>query len=84
MSVATSETQKTEERDRARDVHHAIEKAFERQAEDDARRVYVTVDGSTVFLRGSVRSFIEHQDALQAARSVDGVENIRDTIRVIP
>ncbi|HZT97189.1 MAG TPA: BON domain-containing protein [Chloroflexota bacterium] len=68
----------------AQKIRREIGRAFARQAEDDARRVYVTVDGSTVFLKGSVRSFVEHQDALEAAHHARGIVDVHDEIRVVP
>ena len=59
-----------------------IEKAFKRQAELDANNIIIDVTGSTVRLRGSVRSWAERRDAERIAWSAPGVTMVNNEIRV--
>jgi osmotically-inducible protein OsmY len=61
-----------------------IEDALRRSAEVDAGRVSVEVDGTTVILRGTVRSWAEKQDAERAAWSAPGVTTVANMIAVEP
>lgn len=64
------------------DVTSSIEGALKRQAERQAKRVQVAVDGSTVTLRGEVHSWREHTAALGAAWSAPGVRKVVNELRV--
>ncbi|HZO65136.1 MAG TPA: BON domain-containing protein [Kribbellaceae bacterium] len=59
-----------------------IEAALVRSAETDAERITVTVEGGTVQLAGTVRSYAEKKEAEQAAWSAPGVAEVRNNIVV--
>ena len=62
------------------DVKAEIDKAFKRNAEIDAQKVRIEVDGSKVILTGSVHSWAEREAAAQAARSAPGVSWVDDRL----
>lgn len=64
------------------DVKGKIEAALKRNAEIDAKKIAVRASDGKVTLTGTVRSFIERQDAVSAAWSAPGVTNVVDEIRV--
>ena len=59
-----------------------IEKTFRRQAALDAQNIIIDVSGSTVTLRGSVRSWAERRDAERIAWAAPGVTLVKNEIRV--
>jgi len=66
------------------DVLHKIEDALRRNAEVDARRITVTAKEGQVHLYGSVRSWMERDEAEHAAWAAPGVTDVVDHISVIP
>jgi osmotically-inducible protein OsmY len=59
-----------------------IEAALERSAAVDAQRIGVRVDGHTVTLTGTVRSYAERQEAERAAWASPDVYNVDDRIAI--
>jgi osmotically-inducible protein OsmY len=66
------------------EVKKKIEEAFRRNAEVDANRIIVETNGSQVILKGTVRSWIEREEAERVAWSAPGVTNVDDRIIVSP
>ena len=58
--------------------------AFRRNAEVDANRIQVEANGSEVILKGTVRSWIEREEAERVAWSAPGVTKVEDRIVVAP
>lgn len=66
----------------AGDVKHDIKKAMERDAKIDAKGVSVETHNGTVTLSGAVRSWAEHDAALDAAWAAPGVSTVEDDLLV--
>ena len=64
------------------EVKERIEEALKRTAEVDAQKITVEVSGSEVTLRGSVRSWLERQEAERAAWRAPGVTQVNNRITV--
>lgn len=64
------------------DVKAKIEAALKRNAELDAKKINVMATAGTITLSGQVRSWIEREDAVNAAWSAAGVKNVIDEIRI--
>jgi osmotically-inducible protein OsmY len=58
--------------------------AFKRNAEVDAKRIQVEANRSEVILKGSMRSWIEREEAERVAWSAPGVTKVEDRIVVSP
>lgn len=66
----------------AADVKQKIETAIRRNADIDAKSIYVDTTDTTVTLTGKVRSFTEREDAVHAAWSAPGVTRVVDHISI--
>lgn len=66
------------------DVQSKISAALHRSATLDAQRISVTVEGTRVILRGTVRSFAEKEDAENAAWCAPGISKVESFLQVEP
>jgi osmotically-inducible protein OsmY len=66
------------------EIKKKIQDAFRRSAELDANRIVVEANGSEVILKGSVRSWVEREEAERAAWAAPGVTNVEDRVVVTP
>jgi osmotically-inducible protein OsmY len=66
----------------AGDVENAITKAMKRDAKLDAEGIRVESQNGTVQLSGNVRSWAEHDAAVNAAWAAPGVSNVDDRLYV--
>src|SRR4051812_9588035 len=66
------------------EIKRKIQEAFRRNAEVDSNRIIVEADGSVVTLKGTVRSWMEREEAERAAWAAPGVTNVVDQVVVSP
>ncbi len=66
------------------DVKTNIEQALQRNALVDAHGVSVQADGTLVRLSGTVRSWVEKEQADEAAWSAPGVTSVDNQIAIMP
>ena len=66
----------------AGDVQDSIKKAFKRNAALDSDDLYVSTDNGTVTIDGNVRSWAEHDEAIDAAWAAPGVTSVHDNMTV--
>jgi osmotically-inducible protein OsmY len=66
------------------EVKHKIEEAFRRNAEVDAKRITVDLNGHSLVLKGTVRSWAERQEAERVAWSAPGIVKVENQIVVSP
>jgi len=66
----------------AGDVKESIKKAFKRNAALDAGELDVSTENGTVTVSGTVSSWAEHDEAVDAAWSAPGVTSVRDRMTV--
>jgi osmotically-inducible protein OsmY len=66
------------------ELQRKIMEAFKRNAEVDANRITVEANGSEVILKGTVRSWIEREEAERVAWSAPGITKVEDRIVVSP
>jgi osmotically-inducible protein OsmY len=65
------------------ELQQKIENALVRNAETEAQRITIDVDGSKVTLRGTVRSWMEKQEAERIAWSSPGVTSVDNRIQIV-
>jgi osmotically-inducible protein OsmY len=66
------------------DIERKIQDAFRRNAEIDADRITVEMNGSAIILKGTVRSWLERAEAERVAWAAPGVTQVEDRIVVSP
>jgi osmotically-inducible protein OsmY len=66
------------------EVKRKIEEALRRSAEVDANRIQVEAQDGQVVLKGTVRSWVEREEAERAAWAAPGVTKVEDRIVVSP
>ena len=64
------------------DVKESIKKAFKRNAALDAKDLDVSTDNGSVTLKGTVSSWAEHDEAIDAAWAAPGVSSVHDDLTV--
>jgi osmotically-inducible protein OsmY len=64
------------------DIRQRIEKALVRNAEVDAQRITVEIQGNRAILRGAVRSFGEKREAESVALAAPGITSVENHITV--
>ena len=64
------------------DVKDSIRKAFKRNAALDADDLHISTDNGTVTVEGTVSSWAEHDEAIDAAWAAPGVTSVRDDLEV--
>lgn len=66
----------------ASDIKRRIEDALERQADLEARKIRVIVDGDKVRLEGKVKAWFERDLAERAAWGAPGVRSVEDRVTI--
>jgi osmotically-inducible protein OsmY len=66
----------------APDVKDSITKALKRNAGVDGDALAVTTMNGTVTIKGTVRSWAEHDEAIDAAWAAPGVTSVRDDMLI--
>lgn len=66
----------------AGDVEASIKNAFKRNAGLDADDLYISTDNGTVTINGTVSSWAQHDEAIDAAWAAPGVASVYDNMTV--
>ena len=64
------------------DVKESIKKALKRNAALDADDLHISSDNGTVTVKGTVSSWAEHDEAIDAAWAAPGVTSVRDDLDI--
>ena len=67
----------------AGNVKDGIDRAFKRNAKLDAKDLSVETSDHTVTVNGTVRSWAEHDEAIDAAWAAPGVRDVKDRLAVL-
>jgi osmotically-inducible protein OsmY len=67
---------------KADDVQNSITKAFKRNAAFDANDLTITTNNGSVTINGTVHSWAEHDEALDAAWAAPGVTTVYDDMTI--
>jgi len=67
----------------AGDVQESIGKAFKRNAALDAEDLHISTSNGTVTVKGTVGSWAEHDEAMDAAWAAPGVTSVHDDLTVV-
>lgn len=65
------------------EVKMKIERALQRAAEEESKRIQVSVEGDRVILRGNVSSWAEREQARSAAWAAEGVNSVEDDLVIV-
>ena len=64
------------------DVKESIKKAFKRNAALDADDLHISTENGTVTVKGTISSWAEHDEAIDAAWAAPGVTSVHDELTV--
>ncbi len=68
----------------ADEIRRKIHDALERTADQEARGITITLSGGAVTLAGSVRTWLDRENAAAAAWSLPGVSHVENLISIRP
>ena len=63
-------------------IRQKIEEAFSREADRDAKKIKIEIQGGKVILSGTVHSYVEMDEARHAAWNTAGVTNVENNMHV--
>lgn len=69
--------------DQPHDLRELVQSALARSFHFAGRGIQVAIDGDTVVLRGTVRTYYQKQIAQESVRLVQGISRIRNELEVI-